>query len=490
MATYTVIGNSHKIIYPYRTETGERKQQWETYETELEATLRKVVIGHYQEERNQEALRAAVKEYRDKKAKEKSLEQTNEHVEFPKAETFQNTDNYDKTYQDFVDKWLPVYTKKNRLAPNSYDSIETNLRNHILPFFGQKIMSQITSQDIDDFIIYLTNKVCKGSKSYNKKPGEIETLASSSIKRCYTIFTSGFPMAKKWKYIKEIPESDAPTQSYNKRKWMTPEQIMELLECIEDKTFHLAVHLAFVCSLRAGETAGIELRTINFRQRKFEITQTVQRVSDKALSLIPKSDIIHVFPKCNSTSKTSLITKLPKTKKSVRSQYMTIPLMEEIRERMADIEDNKQLLGQEYHDYGLLICQMHGRPFDPKDFNAKLKKWETKLGITQENQIEFQGLRKSGQMHKVRLTKNNYQLVAENGGQSPKVLMDHYNEVLEDEKRNLADLAERNFYQSNGSNNETIEGQDAYMIVKALQKNPNLMTQLAQLLTFPAAKVG
>lgn len=49
--------------------------------------------------------------------------------------------------------------------------------------------------------------------------------------------------------------------------------------------------------------------------------------------------------------------------------------------------------------------------------------------------IDLQGLRKSGQMHKVRLTKNNYQLVAENGGQSPEVLMSNYNEALDTEKR-------------------------------------------------------
>ena len=54
------------------------------------------------------------------------------------------------------------------------------------------------------------------------------------------------------------------------------------------------------------------------------------------------------------------------------------------------------------------------------------------------DQIDLQGLRKSGQMHKIRLTKNNYQLVAANAGQSPEVLMHHYNEALEVEKQQLA----------------------------------------------------
>ena len=62
-----------------------------------------------------------------------------------------------------------------------------------------------------------------------------------------------------------------------------------------------------------------------------------------------------------------------------------------------------------------------------------VKVWQAAEGIT--SQIEFQGLRKSGQKHKVRLTKNNYQLVAENSGQSPEVLMSNYNEALDSPAR-------------------------------------------------------
>ena len=46
-------------------------------------------------------------------------------------------------------------------------------------------------------------------------------------------------------------------------------------------------------------------------------------------------------------------------------------------------------------------------------------------------------------MHKIRLSMNNYQLVAENAGQSPEVLMHHYNEVLDSEKRDLSRLVEQ-----------------------------------------------
>ena len=48
MATYKVRGTAHNVIYPYHTEDGKVKQQWETYSTELEAMQRKTYIDYLQ----------------------------------------------------------------------------------------------------------------------------------------------------------------------------------------------------------------------------------------------------------------------------------------------------------------------------------------------------------------------------------------------------------------------------------------------------------
>jgi len=74
------------------------------------------------------------------------------------------------------------------------------------------------------------------------------------------------------------------------------------LNVIEDKILHLAVHLAFVCSLREGETAGIEVRTIDFCDRSYWITQEVQRVSDKSLKELSHNEIFRIFLKEVSTA--------------------------------------------------------------------------------------------------------------------------------------------------------------------------------------------
>lgn len=235
-----------------------------------------------------------------------------------------------------------------------------------------------------------------------------------------------------------------------------------------------------VCSLRAGETAGIDASKIDFRDRSFWITQEVQRVSDLSLSVIPKNEIIRVFPKSVSGAKSSLILKVPKTEGSYRKQYLTTPLLLEIQERLEQIRTNKEALGAEYQDYGLLICQPNGKPIDPTALNKAFKRWQSQNNI--QDQIEFQGLRKSGQMHKVRLSQNNYQLVAENSGQSPEVLMSNYNEALESEKRTLSLMVETSFYsQGDEKQNPPVEATpEIGAILNAIQQNPALYQQLLQ----------
>jgi len=452
MATYKVRGSSHSVIYPYRTETGKIKQQWESYKTELEAITRQVFIGYLQKTNDIIGLQKAVNEYKQNRLLEKHNMDSS--VDDKSLEKFKpiSCDNLHRTYREFATIWLPLHARKKRFSPKTYDSYLSNLENHIYPYFGDRIMSAITSSDIDGFVDYLSKKPCNGYKSFNKKPNDIPVLSSATVKRIYNVYNSGLETAKRWGFIIDIPHSSAPIEKPKRRKAWEYQKVSATLDEIEDKILHLAVHLAFVCSLRAGETAGIEVRTIDFCDRSYWITQEVQRVSDNSLKEISHNEIFRIFPKDVSTAKSSLILKAPKTEGSYRKQYLTTPLMREIRDRLRKIEEEKSFFGTDYKDYGLLICKPDGRPYDPSSFVKPFKQYQTSLGIAKSEQIEFQGLRKSGQMHKVRLSQYNYQLVAENSGQSPAVLMKNYNDILETEKRTLSLLVETSFYTAVESN--------------------------------------
>ena len=145
----------------------------------------------------------------------------------------------------------------------------------------------------------------------------------------------GFPTAKQWRYVTEIPDVAPPSEKYRKRNYWQPEQIHDFLKLIEDDPMlHLAVHIGFVCSLRAGEVAGIDTSLIDLKDKSLWIKRILQRVSDESLATLPREEIIHVFPKKKKTSKSSLILKAPKTEESYRKLYLTTPLVEEIQRRL------------------------------------------------------------------------------------------------------------------------------------------------------------
>ena len=134
MATHKIRGSSHNVIFPYKTETGETKQQWESYAIELEAVTRQAYIKYLQNTKDIVGLQAAVNEYKQKKLfeklqKESIIEDTSPDLVAPSGKK-----NLHRTYRDFAQKWLPFHARKKRFSPKTYDSYLSNMENHISPF--------------------------------------------------------------------------------------------------------------------------------------------------------------------------------------------------------------------------------------------------------------------------------------------------------------------------------------------------------------------
>ena len=87
---------------------------------------------------------------------------------------------------------------------------------------------------------------------------------------------------------------------------------------------HLAVHLAFICSLRIGETVGLTWDDIDFEKNLIRV-HPLQRVSRESLQFIPQDDSIHIFPSKIANTNSTLVLKLPKTANSNRIIYRRRP---------------------------------------------------------------------------------------------------------------------------------------------------------------------
>lgn len=474
MATYMKKGNSHKVIFPYRDVNGQTKQQWETYTDELEAKTRKTTIDFLQKKKMYDALYQEVQKYKSSHNKDFTDSNPVLNSTGVKAESGKtgNSKNLDKTYREFVEEWFPIYTKAHKYKGNSYDTLRRNLDNHILPFFGHMIYSEISAKDIDDFKEHLFTKKCMGSQNYKKKPEEIPTLKSATVKKNFDSFMSGYSMAKRWGYVLEVPESEAPSEVNEKTKAMEPKALNKLIDSINDNDIlKLSARIAFNCSLRVGETSGIRISEINMDEGYFWITQEIQRLSDEAIENLPRHDVFRVFPKTVQKSKSSLVATTPKNERSVRKWFFNKSLGEVIKNRLEEIKKCKEFYGSEYNDYDLFICYPDGKPIDPCKFGKWFMKWERSKNVPEP--ITFQGIRKTGQIHKGRISGNNTKLVSTIAGQTEPVYHKHYNEVFEHEKKDLAVLIETDLHGTDTSDALT-------KLMQQMQKDPDLSRKIVE----------
>ena len=109
MATYKIRGSSHNVIYTYRTSDGQYKQQWESYDTELEAIQRKAYIDFLQKNKRQDDIRLAVAEYKEKRSPAKAAYNTEPILD--SQTSIQPEDNTQRTYAEFIDRFLPFYAR-------------------------------------------------------------------------------------------------------------------------------------------------------------------------------------------------------------------------------------------------------------------------------------------------------------------------------------------------------------------------------------------
>lgn len=104
MATYTIRGTSHNVVYTYKAADGKRKQQWESYSSELEAIQRKAYIDYLQSQNRTSDITHEASEYRRKKAVEKAAQKiaAEKTATAPDTPSPESEDNMSKTYREFI----------------------------------------------------------------------------------------------------------------------------------------------------------------------------------------------------------------------------------------------------------------------------------------------------------------------------------------------------------------------------------------------------
>ena len=222
------------------------------------------------------------------------------------------------------------------------------VQNLIVPYIGNRKVQELRTYDIEKFYATLAKTPCwqyvHGVKQNLSEKQKKRLLSSTSIHEVHTLLKTAFSYAVEWDLIHKIPlPRDAPKVNIEERTIWDEKTMLAALQTIESPALHLAVHMSMILSLREGEILGLQPSDLDFDaadgRGTISVSKTMQRANKDALEKLDPNQVYHTFPDRREGSKSSLILKKPKTKKSNRILYMTKPLKAEL---LAWLEKLKQ----------------------------------------------------------------------------------------------------------------------------------------------------
>ena len=210
---------------------------------------------------------------------------------------------------------------------------------------------------------------------------------------------------------------------------------------------------------------------------------------DESIIKLDGKDLILVFPAESKKSKAVRILKTPKTESSVRKVFLPQSVANMLVEWKAQQEELKEVLGDEYMDYNLVMASTFGMPIGDSAIRNPLKK------LIEEHilpPVVFHSLRHSSVTYKLKLNGGDVKTVhGDSGHAQVSMVTDVYSHILDDDRRKNAELFEEAFYEKKDlnpqmhsdsqSNTMTVpEGVAAEMLAKVLS-NPEMTALLTSL---------
>ena len=417
MASILRRGDSYSVRFKYKDHAGRICEGWESFKTKKEAQDRKISV-------------------------EKELLDG----------TFLIPDAM--TVAEMLYKWLPIQSSKHKWAPKTYTHTVAMIQNLVVPYLGKKQIQKVQRYDLEQFYATLSRTprglYKQGVKQTLTDKQKRQFLTGASIREVHAMLKTAFSYAVEWGLLLKSPiPREAPKSTSEERAIWDEKTMLAALQTMTDPTLHLAVHLSMILSLRVGEILGLQPGDIDFDaadgRGTISVNKALQRADKVALSKIDPTQIYHTFPDRREGSKSSLILKRTKTKKSNRILYMTKPLKEELLAWLEKMKQDEQSAPEKYSNCGQLFRLPDGLPIAPDVLTKWYRMWRAEH--PEFEKIVFHGLRHSSATYQLLQSGGDFKSVQGNTGHATAtVLMDTYAHTQDRPRLELTEKIEADFY--------------------------------------------
>ncbi len=451
-------GNTYQVVYRC---PGESSPRTETFKTEDEAIIRDMQI---------------------KLSKKNGTFTAPERISKSEIREVKNI-----TVKDFLQEFIEEYGLKK--WGNSYYSSNIGLmQNYINPYIGDRYVRSITVRDIDAYYSKLLD-VKAVLPMGHKDTGE--KVSASTVARIHKLLKTAFGKAVVWDYIKVNPTLGAtlPQQRQVERAVWSNSEALHAISICEHPMLKLCLYLALGCSMRLGEILGLQWSNIFISDEDIglgtahlKVDKELQRCSNKsieALEKVNRSTIILKFPTVMpKKASTTLVLKLPKTDSSIRTIYLPLAVIQELKKAKTKQEEYKSIFGEEYKDYDLVIAQVNGRPFEIRTID----KWF--YDLVEKNSLRpvvFHSLRHSSTSLKLKLSQGNIKAVqGDTGHAEARMVTDTYAHSFDEDRRLIAKEMDSGFFSKvgNETNRQGISDDMLAQLKLLVAEHPELVKEL------------
>lgn len=280
-----------------------------------------------------------------------------------------------------------------------------------------------------------------------------ELISPNTIREIHKLLRNAFNQAVKWEMLSRNPVQNAivPKVERNQREIWDSQTLMKALTVCDDPFLALAMNVAFACSLRMGELLGLTWDCVDVSQDSIDndsayiyVEKELQRVSRESLAQIGEQGIMLKFPTQRGCNSTVLVLKEPKTKTSVRKVFLPKAVAEMLVERKREIDELKELLGDEYRDYNLVFASTQGTPTEANIVNRSFSKLIKDNGLPK---VVFHSLRHTSTTYKLKLSGGDIKSVQGDTGHAQATMVtERYAHILDDDRRVNAVRFQKEFY--------------------------------------------
>ncbi len=184
-----------------------------------------------------------------------------------------------------LESFCKMYEKdvRPRLKDNTWLTKESIIQSKILPYLGQRKVSEITAKDVIDWQNEMRSQTGKDGKP----------ISPTYLKTIHAQLSSIFNHAIRYYDLTVNPAKKAGTMGMEESKEMsfwTKEEYLKFAEAMMDKPFsYYAFEMLYWCGIREGELLALTPADFDFENRTVTINKSYQRLKGKDVITSPKT---------------------------------------------------------------------------------------------------------------------------------------------------------------------------------------------------------